>query len=169
MPRWSESSSRSKRLEKEMHKQLFESRKTGMLKQIWFRYKWSFMFCQEQSKLKHQEFYYLIQSGQTTSIRLPFAQETIRVKDGSHKPMISSTTENVFVGEKIVFRKVVPSLRSVELRKFLRLRVMQEKDSGRLAVKGCSLACVEKAGWSSAESHQLCSRRKNQVVIIGWF
>lgn len=46
------------------------------------------------------------------------------MKDGSHKPMISSSTGNVFVGEKIVFRKVVPSLRSIELRKFLRLRVI---------------------------------------------
>jgi hypothetical protein len=32
MPRWDESSSRSKGLEKEMHKQLFESPKAGMLK-----------------------------------------------------------------------------------------------------------------------------------------
>lgn len=42
-----------------------------------------------------------------TSVKLPFAQEAVRVKDRSHNPAINSSTENVFVGGKIVFHEVV--------------------------------------------------------------
>jgi len=52
MPRWDESRQRSKRLEKEMHKQLLEPHKAGMLKtNLGSGCRRDFTFCQEEPKL----------------------------------------------------------------------------------------------------------------------
>ena len=145
MPGWRESSSRSERLEKEMHKQLFESRKAGVLKQIQCRYKWGFEFRQEGQSYSVSRTLSPNTSGQTTYVRFPVAQETVRMEGWSLKPTVSSSTENFFGGGKMVL-SIYPSLRSLGLRKILRLRVTQKKDSTSPAIKGWGFAHVEGKG-----------------------
>lgn len=82
MPRGHESSSRSKRLEKEMHKQFLEPQEAGMLKKTDL----VSGFWQEKSKL------YFGTNMEWPSVLLQnFAQEAVRMQDPSHTPVTRSS------------------------------------------------------------------------------